>query len=144
MNKFTITDVAMMTGLTTRTIRNYISDGFLLGDKSSGKWLFTTEQVDAFMDNSSVKPALLAKKNAIVYDFMASPITEVEKMCIVLDITDKHAGNASTLFCEILAETEPEVELHFASNPVGKGIRVILSGSASDVLGVAGKYYEKR
>lgn len=33
---FNIDDMALITGLSTRTIRSYIADGFLDGDKSSG------------------------------------------------------------------------------------------------------------
>lgn len=47
-DRFSIDDMALITRLSTRTIRNYIADGFLEGDKSSGAWQFTAEQVDAF------------------------------------------------------------------------------------------------
>lgn len=35
-DRFSIDDMALITRLSTRTIRNYIADGFLEGDKSSG------------------------------------------------------------------------------------------------------------
>lgn len=42
---FNIDDMALITGLSTRTIRGYIADGFLDGGKSSGARRFTAEQV---------------------------------------------------------------------------------------------------
>lgn len=83
---FSIDDMALITGLSTRTIRSYIADGFLAGDKSSGAWRFTAEQVYAFLQNKAVRPALRAKKNAIVYDFMGAPHKEQDMMCVVLDL----------------------------------------------------------
>ena len=59
---FNIEDMALITGLSTRTIRSYIADGFLEGDKSSGAWQFTPEQVDAFLQNKTVLPTLRSKK----------------------------------------------------------------------------------
>ena len=67
---FGIDAIVMMTGLSDRTIRSYIADGLLRGDKSSGSWQFTAEQVDSFLNNKAVLPALRSKKNAIVYDFI--------------------------------------------------------------------------
>ena len=44
---YSINDVAMITGLSTRTIRNYISLGFLSGEKVNGAWSFTDKQIEA-------------------------------------------------------------------------------------------------
>ena len=43
MENYTINDIAMMTGLTTRTIRNYIKLGILNGEKEDGVWRFSAE-----------------------------------------------------------------------------------------------------
>ena len=64
---YSINEVAMMTSLSTRTIRNYIAAGFLEGEKVDGAWTFTPEQIEAFTQNKTVKPSIKAKKNAIVF-----------------------------------------------------------------------------
>lgn len=51
---YTINDVALMTGLTTRTLRTYITMGFLSGTKADGAWSFTPEQIEAFTQNPAV------------------------------------------------------------------------------------------
>ena len=38
---YTIEDIANMTRLTSRTIRNYLKDGILEGKKIGGQWRFT-------------------------------------------------------------------------------------------------------
>lgn len=40
---YTINEVATMTGLTTRTIRNYLKSGLINGQKVNGVWLFSSE-----------------------------------------------------------------------------------------------------
>ena len=50
---YTIGQVVMMTGLTDRTIRNYLALGFLEGEKQDGQWRFTAEQLEVFMRHPS-------------------------------------------------------------------------------------------
>ena len=50
---FTVEDIATMTSLTSRTIRNYLKDGILKGRKIGGQWRFTEEEIKNFMDNSN-------------------------------------------------------------------------------------------
>ena len=71
---YTIGQVVMMTGLTDRTIRNYLSLGFLEGEKQDGQWRFTAEQLEEFMRHPSVKPSISAKKNALIFDFLADTV----------------------------------------------------------------------
>ena len=141
---FTINELAMMTSLSTRTLRNYLATGFLNGDKVNGAWQFSPEQVQAFMENKAVRPAMLAKKNAIVFDFMGSKPDKQDKICTILDLTVQGAVDASVFFCQKISALEPELEFHFASNPLGKGIRLILSGSPKDVLGLLNQYYDRQ
>lgn len=143
-DRFSIDDMALITGLSTRTIRNYIADGFLEGDKSSGAWQFTAEQVDAFLQNQSVMPTLRSKKNAIVYDFLGTPHKEQDRMCVVLDLPSDAAGRASLLLCKYMCEIEAKSELHFASDSSGKTSRIILSGRDSDVMALLSRYYKER
>ena len=64
-------------------------------------------------------------------------------MCIVLDLSSGEAMKASVFFCERNSSIKPETELHFASEPMGTGVRMILSGSPGDVLSLMNQYYGK-
>jgi hypothetical protein len=141
---FSINDLAMITGLSTRTIRTYITTGFLSGEKIDGAWVFTHEQVLAFIENKAVQPSIKAKKNAIVFDFLGTKPYNNDKMCTILDLAAKEALTASVFFCEKISECSPEAELRFASDPVGTGVRLILSGSPKDVMNLMNQYYEKQ
>ena len=141
---FSINDLAMITGLSTRTIRTYITTGFLSGEKIDGAWVFTHEQVLAFIENKAVQPSIKAKKNAIVFDFLGTKPYNNDKMCTILDLAAKEALTASVFFCEKISECSPEAELRFASDPVGTGVRLILSGSPKDVMNLMNEYYDKQ
>ncbi len=141
---FSINDLALMTGLSTRTIRTYITSGFLTGEKNNGAWAFTAEQVEAFTQNKAVQPAIKAKKNAIVFDFLGSKPYNQDKLCTILDLSVKDALSASVFFCEKISELSPESQFHFASDPVGTGVRIILSGSPKDVMGLLNQFYDKQ
>ena len=67
---YTIPDIAQMTGLNERTIRNYLSNGQLQGEKVDGAWRFTAEQFSDFLAQDMVRSSVQAKANAIVYDFL--------------------------------------------------------------------------
>ena len=43
---YTVADVAELTGLTSRTIRNYLKDGTLHGKKIGVQWRFTEEDIE--------------------------------------------------------------------------------------------------
>ena len=140
---FSINDVAMITGLSTRTIRNYIALGFLSGEKVNGAWTFTDKQVEEFTQDKAVKPSIKAKKNAIVFDFLGAKPEKQDKMCTILDLTFQESISASVFFCKKISELDPSSEFHFASEPLGTGVRLILSGSPSDVLGLISQYYSR-
>ena len=141
---FSINDVAMITSLSTRTIRTYISTGFLNGEKVNGAWQFTPEQVEAFTQNRTVRPSIKAKKNAIVFDFLGTKPYNRNKMCTILDLAASEALTASVFFCEKISACSPEAELRFASDPVGTGVRLILSGSPNDVMNLMNQYFNNK
>ena len=51
---YTVDDIAQMTALTTRTIRNYLRNGMLKGRKIGGQWRFTQADVQAMLERGAV------------------------------------------------------------------------------------------
>ena len=45
---YSINELAVMTGFTTRSLRNFIQMEFLKGEKVNGEWKFSTEQIENF------------------------------------------------------------------------------------------------
>ena len=55
---YTIEQLSCITGLTTRTLRNYLKSNILQGSKDSGMWHFTEEQVSEFIHHPMVYPSI--------------------------------------------------------------------------------------
>ena len=92
MEWYTLNDIATMTRLTTRTLRNYLRMGLLAGEKVDGIWRFSEEQLWEFMDNPSVRQGMHAKQNAIVTDFLLMGGRKENRTCVILDFFMEWSG----------------------------------------------------
>lgn len=139
---YSINDVAVMTGLTTRTLRNYLNQDLLQGEKINGSWQFTAEQFCEFIRQPAVKAALQSKNRGQIFDFIADNRKPTNAACFVLDlVVDLAESNrVSAFFCEAVNAAEG---VHF-SYTFDKGhARVILTGPEKDVQSILAAYYEK-
>ena len=139
---YTLNEVAMMTGLTTRTLRNYLKMDVLKGDKVDGVWKFTEVEFAEFIQNPYVKPSLQAKNKAIVFDFLAQNEKRTNEICTIIDVyVDSHeAKGISSFFCEEISKrNEGNIKFSFEKN--GSYVRVILRGYEDTVMEIMNAYY---
>lgn len=101
---YTVEDVAMMTGLTGRTIRNYLADGRLKGRKIGAQWRFTDEDVAAiFSDGAQSKEraepsaAGLSAIDPSVADYLRPQPRDCASICAVIDYPAESAETLSAL-----------------------------------------------
>ena len=139
-NYYTIGHVVLITGLTDRTIRNYISLGLLEGEKINGLWHFTPEQVQAFVAHPSVRPSIQAKKNSIVHDFMLMPNRQTHRSCLMLDIPERDPKEVAEFFCYAI-NTGGYEDIRFSFDSLEGTNRVILCGNTETVLELATRFY---
>ncbi|WP_298536344.1 helix-turn-helix domain-containing protein [uncultured Methanobrevibacter sp.] len=132
-NYYVINHVVMFTGLTDRTIRNYISSGILQGEKINGLWHFTPEQVEEFVRHPAVRPSILAKNNGIVYDFLLDDKKKSPEICLILDTPNVEKKEVAEYFCDCICNGEFS-KIQFSFDGVMENARVILKGDADDVL----------
>ena len=86
---FTVEDIAKMTAMTTRTIRNYLKDGILAGRKIGGQWRFTEEDIKKFMDSGNVTRDFADKTRQDVLDFIDGVNTDYTgeiQVCAIIDL----------------------------------------------------------
>ena len=140
-NTYTLNDLAMMTGFTTRTLRNYLAQGFLHGEKENGVWQFTLKEVDAFFSEPFVKEGLRIKRNSVVFDFLANRGKKGNRACVILDIpVSVEKGNAvAAFFCEQMKNAHDAV---FTFDWDRGNARVILSGAEDQVMKITEAYRE--
>ena len=139
---YTINHVALMSGLSSRTIRNYMKMGFIEGEMINGVWHFTAEAVGALFDNPNVVPAIKAKRNALIFDFLADDYKQQDEMCTVIDerATLEEANAISEFFCDAInREWLGVVRFGFSFN--GNRARVILNGPEDAVQQLLTAYY---
>lgn len=139
---YTINHVALMTGLTTRTIRNYMKQGMLEGEMINGMWHFTADQFAAFIAQPPVAAAVRTRRNALVYDFLADDYKRDSEMCTILDLPAEpdQANAVSEFFCHTI-NTEQINNIRFAFSYSGVHVRVILKGSTESVIQLLNRYY---
>lgn len=141
-NYYTIGHIVQFTGLTDRTVRKYISQGLLAGELINGLWHFTPEQAEAFMFHPTVRPSILAKKNAIVYDFLLEDKKNSQQVCMILDLPGVDNKQITEFFCNRINQGGFHEDLQFSFDSfAGSTPRVILKGRADEVLNLLNGYY---
>ena len=138
--KYNLNDLALMTGFTTRTLRNYLNQGILNGEKENGMWQFTAEEIDRFFREPFVKEGLRIKRSSAVFDFMADRNKKQERSCMILDIpASVNKGNAiSAFFCDKMNDASDVVFNYGWENGI---CRLILSGAADSVKDIIKSYF---
>lgn len=81
---YSIIELATMTRLSTKTIRNYQKMGLLRGEKVDGAWMFTGEEIGRFFQEQYVKDALEIKRNGQVLDYL-NGCREHHRGCLMMD-----------------------------------------------------------
>lgn len=130
---YLIHHLVLSTGLTDRTIRNYISSGILQGEKINGLWHFTPEQAERFICHPAVRPSILAKQHSAVYDFLLENKKDTCEACMILDFPGRSKKEIAEYFCYRISNEDFQ-QIHFSFDGVAKVPRVILKGDTADVL----------
>lgn len=130
---YSVRQLAECTGLSDRTIRNYLASGILEGEKTEGGWRFTPEQVEQFVRHPAVRPSILAKNHGAVYDFLSTPHREKSEICLILDLPGRDREGVSRYFCEKITQGS-YTNLRFTFDGVQKAPRVILAGDTREVM----------
>ena len=136
---FTLQQLALISGLTDRTLRNHIAAGLLTGEKTDGQWFFTAEQTESYLSHPAVRPSILAKQNAILYNFLADERKKTDEVCVTADFPAASRFDICNFFCREISEGSYE-NIRFAYDGFGHTERVILRGRMQDVLTILNKF----
>ena len=138
---YTIEQLSMITGLSTRTLRNYLKSGLLQGSKETGIWKFTEQQVSDFITHPAVYPSIQTKQNAIVYDFLSDLNPSENEECILLNrtISETEAKDIADFFCNAVSELS---HVRFTYTYHSGRARYILSGFEEDVQKIMEQFYK--
>ena len=137
---YSIKELATITRLSDRTLRNYLESGILQGDKSTGMWRFTNEQVELFLQNDSVKSAIQAKNRAIVTDFMADTHKKENAICMIWDLPETDATAVMNFICNAVKGTN-SLSMSFEKSEAKT--RIILRGKEEEVYQIMAAYHDQ-
>ena len=138
---YLISHLTLITGLTDRTIRNYIASGILKGEKINGIWHFSSEGVDSFIKNPAVRPSIIAKNNSVVYDFILNDSKKEDETCVILDLPKCDIKETAEFFCYGISNGDYK-DINFSFDGNYKTPRIILRGKPSDIFGLINEYYK--
>ena len=137
---YNLNQLAMMTGMTTRTLRSDLSAGALCGEKIDGVWQFTSRQVQEYMSQPVVQQRQTIKQNAIAYDFLADTFKTANRLCVMLDlpVSEEESDAARDFFCDQACKSH-DIQFHFTRL---RGLsRVVLAGPEDESARIMASYY---
>ena len=85
---FTVEDIANMTSLTSRTIRNYLKNGTLQGSKIGGQWRFTMDNIRQLFNDSSYSNDRSRNNKLQVLNFVNNKIQGKQGDIMICTIVD--------------------------------------------------------
>ena len=139
---YSISDLCLFTGLTDRTLRNYLSNGILQGEMIDRAWAFTEEQVQTFLQHPSVQPSIQARKNALITDFLLDNFKKSAQMCVVWDLPDREGQSISDFFCRQINADSSLRNFHFSFQNIDGTTRLILKGEQEDIIRLINRFHE--
>lgn len=86
-----------------------------------------------------MRPSILAKQNAAVYDFLLDSHKTACEICVILDLPGKSRKELAEFFCYRISN-EAYHKIHFSFDGTAKVPRIILKGDAAEVLRLVNGY----
>ncbi|MBE6575328.1 MAG: MerR family transcriptional regulator [Ruminococcaceae bacterium] len=134
---YKLTDIALITGLTERTLRSYLKKGLLKGEKKDGVWFFDEEAVKDFLSAQPVRAAMKANRNALFLDFLHGAGRSKNAACVVLHLPEDNSADVAEFFCRAVNERKG-LEMRF--DTMRRLNRVILTGDVETVSEILVEY----
>ena len=100
---YTLKEVAEMTKLTDRTLRNYLANETLQGIKIGGQWRFRKEDIDKLFKSCTYYNKRKDISEKSINDFIDGKInfSSSKNACIIIDIKDYNKEKLQTLYKKI-------------------------------------------
>lgn len=129
---YTVADVARVTGLTSRTIRNYLKDGTLTGQKIGVQWRFTEDEIKKLFSRQMPGQS---SPSQIVKGFLGEQEREVSAFCGLLDVPEITESDGMELYRRLQeARAEGIRSMSYEYHDEGQLLRIAVSGDTGAVM----------
>lgn len=129
---YTVADVAQVTGLTSRTIRNYLKDGTLTGQKIGVQWRFTEDEIKKLFSRQSPGQR---SPSQIVRSFLGEQDRTRAAACVLFDfpgISELEGMELYQRMQELCCEGVSSMSYEYHDE--SRLLRVALSGDTEAVM----------
>ena len=99
---YSISEIAKLTKLTDRTIRNYLASGTLKGRKIGGQWRFTKSDIAALYSNNEFEIDMQDKTQKNIVNYFKEEKSNDNTACIIMKLKIKSIEQRKELFSKIL------------------------------------------
>lgn len=141
-NFYLISHLRLITGLTDRTLRNYLASGLLHGEKINGLWHFSPEEVESFLSHPAVCPSIIAKNHGLVYDFLGDQYKKASETCMILDLPGADRKAVAEFFCYTISQGDFH-RFNFSLDTHNSICRIILKGQLNEVMQLVNAFTDK-
>ncbi len=134
---YSLNDLAAMSGLSARTLRNHLKLGLLQGEKTDKGHCFTAEQISDFFAHPSVAPTIRSKHRAAIFDFLSNKRKRQASACLILDLPQTDGVVLSRRLSQLFNQSDAGDDATFSYACTGGYSRVILTGHPDVILPLA-------
>lgn len=129
---YTVADVAEVTGMTSRTIRNYLKDGTLTGQKIGVQWRFTEEEIRKLFFRQTPGSGTPTQ---IVRGFVGQQERQQASICALLDFPEAEEQASLALFRKLQERRDERIEaLSYEYHEQGHLLRIAVAGERTAVM----------
>ena len=129
---YTVADVAQITGLTSRTIRNYLKDGTLTGQKIGVQWRFTEDEIKKLFSRQTPGQS---SPSQIVKSFLGEQERETSAFCALLDFPGVTQLDGMELYRRLQEACKEGISsMSYEYHDEGQLLRIAVSGDIEAVM----------
>ncbi len=135
---YTLAELALMTGYSTRSLRAFYRQGLLTGTMTAGKYSFSEEDVERFVAQPFIEAGLKTKSRMRVQHFLEEEHTGQSATCLIHDEPGREEAERlnRTLLEYINQEDLKEFRYMYLLDDKKEIGRFIFNGQAKDMIAV--------
>lgn len=129
---YTVADVAQVTGMTSRTIRNYLKDGTLTGQKIGVQWRFTEDEIKKLFSRQAPGQS---SPSQIVRGFLGQQERGAAAFCALLDFPGVTETDGMELYRRLHEQCgEGIASISYEYHDESRLLRIAVSGDMGAVM----------
>lgn len=142
---YSISDVAKITKLTDRTIRNYLSQGTLKGQKIGGQWRFTKDDILSLFKEPSFEEDVNDQARKYIIDYYDNKFSfDCDNGSVVINIslkTDEELHELYKKIHQVKTDDNLKYKISFVDDDKRK-VKIVIVGSFRFIYEILDKVKE--